>query len=238
MLCFRKFLVAKKFMDKKKGEESRFRLKFFLSQCRKRPYVNPLIFHQFRVSKKLMIQSVMSRFSVGNFSSHSIETFCRGTRNPSVLCFRKFVVAKMVINRNGGGVSKFLVEKFLSHSAEKFPRGNRFCLSIFSSIERIYASEGYVTIFRRTFFCLTLPKHFIEEPFCGCFRNFLVAKQFMDKKWEGKYRNFPSKMFCLEKPKNFVGEPFSLSIFSGIEKYYSSEGYVTFFRRKLFVSQS
>ena len=31
MLCFRKFLVAKKFLDKKKGEISRFSFESFLS---------------------------------------------------------------------------------------------------------------------------------------------------------------------------------------------------------------
>ena len=96
----------------------------------------------------------MSRFSVGNFLSHSTETFRRGTRNPSVLCFRKF----------------------------------------------------------------------------------LVAKKFMDIR-EGEISRFPSKIFCLTVPKNAVGEPVSLSLISGIEKIYASEGYVTTFRRKFFVSQ-
>ena len=32
-------------------------------------------------------------------------------------------------------------------------------------------------------------------------------------------------------PKNFVGEPFSMSLISGVEKFYASEGYVTIFRR-------
>ena len=53
----------------------------------------------------------------------------------------------------------------------------------------------------------------------------------------GEYRIFPSKIFCLKMPKNFVGASFSLSIVSGIEKIYASEGYVTIFRRKFFVSQ-
>ena len=70
-----------------------------------------------------------------------------------------------------------------------------------------------------------------------CFRNFLVAKKFMDKKGEGEYQNFPSKVFCHKVPKNFVGEPFCLSLISGIEKIYISEDYVTIFRRKFFVSQ-
>ena len=69
-----------------------------------------------------------------------------------------------------------------------------------------------------------------------CFRNFLVAKKFNDKK-AGEYHDFPSKFFCLTVPKRFVGEPFGVSLISGIEKFYASEGYVTVFRRKFFVSQ-
>ena len=53
----------------------------------------------------------------------------------------------------------------------------------------------------------------------------------------GKYQYFHSKIFRLTVPKKFIGEPFSVSLFSGIEKFYASEGYVTIFRRKFFVSQ-
>ena len=35
-------------------------------------------------------------------------------------------------------------------------------------------------------------------------------------------------------PKDFLQEPFSVSLFSGIEKFYALEGYVTFFCRILF----
>ena len=69
-----------------------------------------------------------------------------------------------------------------------------------------------------------------------CFRKFLVAKKFMDKKG-GEYHNFPSEYFCLTVPKNFVGEPFSVSLISGIEKFYASESYVTIFCRN-FLSHS
>ena len=58
----------------------------------------------------------------------------------------------------------------------------------------------------------------------------------MDKRG-GEYQDFPSKVFCLTVPKIFVGEPFSVSLISGIENFYASEGYVTIFRRKFFVSQ-
>ncbi len=69
-----------------------------------------------------------------------------------------------------------------------------------------------------------------------CFRKFLVAKNFMDKK-AGEYQDFPSKIFRLTLPKKFVGEPFSVSLISGIEKFYASEVYVTIFRPKFFVPQ-
>ena len=46
-----------------------------------------------------------------------------------------------------------------------------------------------------------------------------------------EYQDFTSKIFCLTVPKNFVQEPFSVSLFSGIEKFYALEGYVTIFHR-------
>ena len=52
-----------------------------------------------------------------------------------------------------------------------------------------------------------------------------------------EYQDFPSKFFCLTVPKKIVGEPFSVSLFSGIENFYASEGYVTSFCRKIFASQ-
>ena len=56
----------------------------------------------------------------------------------------------------------------------------------------------------------------------------------MDKRGGGEYQDFPSKIFCLTVPKNFVGEPFSVSLISGIEQFYASEGYVTIFCRNFF----
>ena len=54
----------------------------------------------------------------------------------------------------------------------------------------------------------------------------------MEKK--GENQKFPSKFFCLTVPKKFVVEPFSVSLISGIEKVYASDGYVTIFRRSFF----
>ena len=68
------------------------------------------------------------------------------------------------------------------------------------------------------------------------FQKILVAKKFMDKR-EREVSRFPSKIFCLTVPKNFVGEPFRVSLISGIEKSYASQGYITIFCRN-FLSQS
>ena len=71
-----------------------------------------------------------------------------------------------------------------------------------------------------------------------CFRNFFGSKKVYGKEgWRGEYRNFASKNLCLKLPKHFVGEPFRLSLLSGVETIYDSEGYNTIFGRKVFVSQ-
>ena len=70
-----------------------------------------------------------------------------------------------------------------------------------------------------------------------CFRKFPRAEKFMDQRRGGEYQAFPSKIFCLTVPQNFVQEPFSVSLFSGIEKFYALEGYVTIFCR-IFLSDS
>ena len=74
-----------------------------------------------------------------------------------------------------------------------------------------------------------MPKKFAVEPFCAVFGKFPVANKVMDKK--GEYQDFPSKISCLTVPKSFVGQPFRVSVVSGIEKFYVSEGYVTIFCR-------
>ena len=66
-------------------------------------------------------------------------------------------------------------------------------------------------------FCLTVPKHFVGEPFCAVFQNISGSQKVYG--WGGgEYQDFPSKIFCLTVPKKFVGESFSNSINSGIEK--------------------
>ena len=80
MLSFRKFLVAKKLMDKREGEVSRFSFENFLSHSAEKKFVGePFRVSLIRVSKNLMLKRVMSRFFGEFFLSHSTETFRRGT---------------------------------------------------------------------------------------------------------------------------------------------------------------
>ena len=69
-----------------------------------------------------------------------------------------------------------------------------------------------------------------------CFRNFLVAKLFMDKR-KGEVSGFYFGKFRLTVPKNFVGESFRVSLISSNKKLYAQVDYVTTFRRKFFVFQ-
>ena len=73
-------------------------------------------------------------------------------------------------------------------------------------ISLLYA-KGY-NIFHLKNFCLTVPKNFVQEPFC-------VSENFWYRKMLGKrgggYHDFPSKLFCLTVLKNFVEEPFLVS---------------------------
>ena len=70
-----------------------------------------------------------------------------------------------------GGVSKFSVENFLSQSAEKIRRGTLLCFRKFRvpKIVRDKRRGGYRD-FLSKLFCLTVPKHSVEEPFCAVFQ--------------------------------------------------------------------
>ena len=87
----------------------------------------------------------------------------------------------------------------------------------------MYKREGEVSSFPSTFFCLTVPKNAVRKPF-----GFSGYRKILDERVEGREcQDFPSKLSSLTVPKNFVGQPIRVSLISGIEKFYASEGYVT-----------
>ena len=71
-----------------------------------------------------------------------------------------------------------------------------------------------------------------------CFRKFLVAKKFMDRR-EGEVSIFSFESFLSHRPKKFVGEPFCVSEDLGYRRMLGiKEGTgITIFCQNCFVSQ-
>ena len=95
------------------------------------------------------MQKGVSQFSVENLLSHSTETFRRGT----LLCFRKFLVSKIVKDKRGL-VSRFSVEIGLSHTTETFRRRTLLCFRKIAVSKTLWirgGEGGSIKIFRRQF---------------------------------------------------------------------------------------
>ena len=135
MLRFRKFPVAKKFMDKRGGESFKiFRRKFYVSQCQNFPWGE-----SFSVS---LISSIGNIYAsegcvtifdfLSNFFVSVPKNLVGGGESFSVSLISG--IEKVWIGGGGGGVSRFSVGNFLSHSAENFRRGEPFSVSLISGI--------------------------------------------------------------------------------------------------------
>ena len=82
-----------------------------------------------------------------------------------MLCFRSFPVAKKFMDKRGGGKYPDFPSKVFCLTVPKIFVVEPFSVSLISGVEKICASEGYVTIFLRIVFCLTVPKNSVEESF-------------------------------------------------------------------------
>ena len=84
-----------------------------------------------------------------------------------MLCFRKFQVAKKFMDRREG-IIKISRENFCILVPKKLV-GQPFSLPLNSSIEKIFCFRGLYHVFLSKIFCLTVPKHFVEELFYALF---------------------------------------------------------------------
>ena len=76
------------------------------------------------------------------------------------------------------------------------------------------------------------------EPFCAVFQKISGIEKVYGEEGEGGGSvTIFGHFFCLTVPKNFVGQPFRVSLFSGIENFHASEGFVTIICRIFIVSQ-
>ena len=79
--------------------------------------------------------------------------------------------------------------------------GQPFRVSLISGIEKIYASEDYVTIFCRNFLSHSTEKIRRGTLLC-CFRKILVAKKYMEKR-EGEVSRFSVENFSSHSAEKF-----------------------------------
>ena len=97
----------------------------------------------------------------------------RNLRRGTFPFFTNFLVSKNFIakrwGRKQGGVSRYSVKNVLSHSTEKLRRGTILCFTKLLVSEKIMDKWGRteeVSRYNVKFFCLTVPKNFVGEPFC------------------------------------------------------------------------
>ena len=85
--------------------------------------------------------------------------------------------------RERGEYQDFLSKFFCLTVPKKLVRES-FSVSLFSDMEKIFASEGYITIidFLSNFFWLTAPQKFVVEPSVLCFKKFPVLKKLMEER--------------------------------------------------------
>ena len=106
-------------------------------------------------------------------------------------------IEKFYASERGEWLSRFSVKTFLSHGAEKFRRGESFSsISLISVIEKIYASESYVTVFDflSNFFCLADPKSSLGV-ILQCFINFGYRKTLCFREGGGGIEIFRRNFF-------------------------------------------
>ena len=86
--------------------------------------------------------------------------------NPSMLCFRKFPVAKKFMDKGGGGEYQDFPSKFFCLTVPKISVGESFTVALISGSEKVYGQEGgrEYQDFPSKIFCLTVPKISVGNP--------------------------------------------------------------------------
>ena len=120
-----------------------------------------LCFKTFLLSETFIDKSGISQFAVGSFLSHCTEKHWRGT----ILCFRKVLVSKTSMPKRGSGNTTFGRYFIVSQYRNFSLRRNLLCFRKFRVSKKFMLKTG-ISLFSVDFFCLTVPKRFVEEHFC------------------------------------------------------------------------
>ena len=148
MLCFTKLSGSEEVYGSEGGGSIKISFKVFLSDSFEKCHREP-----FSLSLISGIENVRMREwgrggSVKIFRRICLFSECRKN---SMLCFRKFLVAKKFMDKRVGEVPRFFSKNLCLTVPKSFVDGP-FSESLVLSIEKIYASEGYVTTLRQKFF--------------------------------------------------------------------------------------
>ncbi len=161
----------------------------------------------------------VSRYSVENFLFHSAYNFRRAT-----FTFAVFSGTGKVWIRGGRSIKIFRRRNFVSR-CRKFSLGILLLLEYFWVPEKFGKQGGGVSRFSFEKILSHSTENF-RRVILPCCINFGYRKGLGKK---GGVSRYSVEVFCFTVPNNFVGEPFSISLISGIEKFSTSEGYVTIF---------
>ena len=118
---------------------------------------------------------------------------------PLCAVFQKVSGSGKAYGQEGGEYQDFLSKSFCLTLPKVFV-SEPISVSLISGIEKVFASYGYVTFFRRCFFFSQNRKTLRGNPSVLCFVNFLVAKKFMDKR--GSIKILRRKIFVSQFRKN------------------------------------
>ena len=134
MLCFRKFPVAKKFMDQRwGGGYPDFPSKVFCLTVLKKFVGDPLFCHLFGVSKTFMFKRVISRFLV-DFFCLAVPTNFVG--EPFYAVCQNVSGGEKVHGQDGGGSIKISFE-IACLTVPKYAVEEYFRLSLIAGIEKV-----------------------------------------------------------------------------------------------------
>ena len=80
--------------------------------------------------------------------------------------------------REGAGITIFCQNCFVSQ-CRKISQGNPsvLCFRKFPGAKKFMDKKGEYQDFPSKIFCLTVPKHFVEEPFCAVFQKISVSQK-------------------------------------------------------------
>ena len=117
--------------------------------------------------------------------------------NPSVLCFRKSLVAKIFMDKKGGK-SRVSVDNFLSDSAENFRSGTLYCVINFG-YRKFLCFRGLCNDFlSKKFSSHSAKKVSRGSLLCYVSEIFRLRKSLQIRR-RGKYQDFPSKCFFVSQ---------------------------------------